>query len=165
MRSTVNPSVILSTWGGCASVHAGIHLPLPRTGTPVPCQVQPPAGQVHPPGRYTPRQVDPPSRYTPKYTLTPPPTPTRFASYWNAFLFNKLSTGNIVFTCPKKLNILLQVIDCSIYQRIYNGKPFVLVFSPALTWLSWMRPDPKGHFSEENPTKLKVGPLRHLLIC
>ena len=123
MRNTVNPSVILST-GGCASVHAGIDPPQ-RAGTLVPCQVhpqqvQPPPGQVHPPagrspGRYIspagtpPRQV-PPGQVTPqgRYTL-PPPTDghcsARYASYWNAFLFNKLSTGNTVFTCPKKLNI------------------------------------------------------------
>ena len=99
-------SVILFTGRGVSGT--------PRAGTR-PGQVHPPAGtppgrcnplrQVHPPGRYTPlRQVPPFAGRSGRYT--PPAmhagirsTSGRYASYWNAFLFQAIfkvcNIGNI----------------------------------------------------------------------
>ena len=87
-------SVILSTGGGAASVHAGMPAPPPRDQRPPLTRQTPPGPETHPPG---------PGRHPPwDQGPAPPPGPEtppreadasirsmsgRYASYWNAFLF------------------------------------------------------------------------------
>ena len=83
-------SVILSTGGGSASVHAGMPAP-PRPGRPPPRTRQTPLGPDIPPD-----QADPPRTRPPCPDQVDPPWEAdasirsmsgRYASYWNAFLF------------------------------------------------------------------------------
>ena len=94
-------SVILLTGGVSASVHAGIHPPWEQTLPPkadTPWSRQPPKADTppsRPPEADTPQtrhpRPDPPEADThPPWDQTPPwiqSTSSRYASYWNAFLF------------------------------------------------------------------------------
>ena len=71
-------SVILSTGGGVASVHAGMPAPPTRQTPPGPGRHTPWTRQTPPrPGRHPPREADASIRSM----------SGRYASYWNAFLF------------------------------------------------------------------------------
>ena len=127
-------SVILSTGGGSASVHAGIPTP------PPPPRSRPPPWSRHPPGSDTPQQQTPPrSRHPPEQTpreQTPPRKADssirsmsgRCASYWNAFLFQSVFACTLWLHGVATLWRLLDSDTCDEY-----GFPTCSAFSAIVT--------------------------------
>ena len=127
----------------CHSVHRGEYLGRysPRAGSPPPGQVAPPGR--YPPGRYIPRAGTPPWAATPPGNYTPRATTSlamhagirstseRYASYWNAFLWDMFScfvfSGTLMFFLKINVKWGRFFLYCRLFHRqgakLMHSKP------------------------------------------